>query len=163
ADYYGFCGDGLSPLVFDADGSITDDLFGVGSRNTIAAVASPDCENFTTARITEGSALFNGRYLDGTKTGSNPQLTQAEWDAVARQQLGHYLNLDNAQINLVEAGTSSTSDDAAIATMYPLLINGTQQSTLHLDDQVSISRLYPAPTFATNFGRITGSILLPNG
>jgi hypothetical protein len=47
--------------------------------------------------------------------------------------------------------------------MFPILIDGTQQSILKLDDRVSVSRLYPSPTFFSSFGSIRGSILRPDG
>jgi hypothetical protein len=80
-----------------------------------------------------------------------------------RREFGHYINLGNSQINLTEAKDSSTTNDNAVATMYPSLVNGTEQSTLHLDDIVSVSTLYPTASFATNFGRITGFVFLPDG
>src|SRR5262249_19907968 len=90
------------------------------------------------------------------------------------------------QINLTEAKDTDRSNNNAVATMYPFLIDtshcsnsptttcqtsstctggGTcvnEQASLNLDDIVSVSTLYPKATFSTNFGKITGSILLPN-
>src|SRR5262249_11157986 len=77
--------------------------------------------------------------------------------------------------------------DNAIATMYPFRITtdhcttmptqacqtsatcpmgGTcvnEQSTLHLDDIASVSALYPGASFASSFGKITGTVVLANG
>jgi hypothetical protein len=160
--YLGVCNDGLDPIVFDTDGSIIDDLFGVGASNEVVASGSPDCQDYTSATITEGSVVINGKWIDGINTNANPELLLTDLSAVVIHEFGHYIGLDNSQINLKEANTRTTSDDNAVATMYPFLINGTQQIILNLDDQVSVSTLYPAPSFSSSFGRITGNILLPN-
>jgi dockerin type I repeat protein len=160
--YFGICGDGLSPIIFDTDGSIIDDLFGNGASKNVVALASPDCQAFNTATITEASAILNGKFIDGVHNGANPELTLVEFSAAVVHEFGHYIGLDNSQINLTEAQDGIASNDNAIATMYPFLINGTEQSTLNLDDTVSVSTLYPAPAFSSSFGRITGNILLPN-
>src|SRR6185369_3841047 len=44
-----------------------------------------------------------------------------------------------------------------------ILINGSQMGTLNLDDQVSVSTLYPAPTFASSTGTLTGTIFRSDG
>ena len=160
--YFGVCGDGLSPIIFDTDGTIMNDLFGPGANNSVVAVAQPDCTDFAVSTITEGSAILNGRFLDGVSNGSNPELTLVDYSAVVIREFGHYLNLDNSQINLTEAKDANIGNDNAVATMYPFLINGSEQATLNLDDKVSVSALYPAPQFASSFGKITGSVLLSN-
>src|SRR5262249_13133402 len=165
ANYTGFftnCGDGLSPIIFDTDGTIMTDLFGAGANNSVIATAQPDCTDFNLGTITEGSAILNGRFIDGTSTGQNPEISLTAFSAVVIHEFGQYLNLDNSMIDLTAAKTASTSDDSAIATMYPFLINGTEQATLNLDDKVAVSTLYPAASFSTSFGKITGSVLLPN-
>src|SRR5262249_55264718 len=139
-----------------------NDLFGPGANNSVVAVAQPDCTDFAVSTITEGSAILNGRFLDGVSNGSNPELTLVDYSAVVIREFGHYLNLDNSQINLTEAKDTNTGNDNAVATMYPFLINGSEQATLNLDDKVSVSALYPAPSFTSAFGKITGSVLLSN-
>ncbi len=162
-DYYAVCGDGLSPIIFDVDGTITEAIFGTGTNNTIVAFATPDCQDFATATITEATAILNGRFIDGSSAGQNPEISLTAFNAVVRHELGHYFNLDHSQVNRTEATDGNAANDNAIATMYPILVSATEQSTLHLDDMVAVSTLYPEPTFASGFGKITGSILLPNG
>lgn len=182
--FIGVCGDSVNPVVFDSDGSIIEDIFGVGASNTVIVTAGPDCQSFGTARITEGSAILNGKWIDGVSSASNPELPLTAFGAAVIHELGHYVNLGNSQINLAEATDNSTANDAAVATMYPFLIghcdnavtrkcsanadcSGTgqcvnPQGTLELDDRVSLATLYPGASFSASFGRITGSILLPN-
>jgi hypothetical protein len=156
----GICGDGLSPIVFDTDGSITDDLFGPGASDNILGFAGPECATFVPPVITEGLAVLNGKWIDGVP---GTEIPQADFDSVFVHEFGHYLNLDHSQINLLEAFDGDPSNDDAIATMFPFLVNGAAAATLHLDDIVSVSTLYPAPTFATDFGSIIGSVFLADG
>lgn len=159
----GSCGDGLSPIVFDEDGSITDDLYGVGANNHVIGFAAPACATSVPPVILEGYSVLNGRFLDGVDTSVNPELTPDEFGAVLIHELGHYLGIDHTQVGLAEAADGVGPNDDAIATMFPILINATEELTLNLDDVVSISTLYPEPGFASSFGTITGTISMPNG
>jgi hypothetical protein len=161
--YIGACGDGLNPIVFDTDGSITDALFGEGARNDILGFAGPECGTLVPPIITEGSAILNGRWVDGIASPSNPEIPLADFNGVFVHEFGHYVNLDHSQVNRLEADDADPGNDGAIATMYPFLVSGTAAATLALDDVVSVSRLYPAPSFASSFGRITGRVLRSDG
>ncbi len=161
--FLGVCGDGVSPIVFDTDGSITDALLGSGASNSILGFAGPECGTLSPPTITEASAVLNGKFIDGIQTGNNPEITVAEFGAVFLHEFGHYLDLDHSQINLVEAFDGNPGNDDAIATMFPILVNGTEAATLARDDEVSISTLYPTAAFTNSFGRITGQILRSDG
>jgi len=154
-DFLGRC-DGLSPIIFDDDGSITDDLLGAGARNVILGFSSPECGDPNSAVITESIAVLNGRFIDGVSTAANPEMPSADFGAVFLHEFGHFFNLDHSQINLREAFDDSTSNDDAVATMFPILIDGTQQATLALDDIGAVSALYPAPDLASTTGNAIG-------
>jgi hypothetical protein len=160
--YVGVCGDGLNPIVFDTDGAITEDLFGAGASNEVLGFAGPDCGSFVPPLVTEASAVLNGRWLDGVDTPSNRELSRAEFNAVFVHEFGHYLNLDHTQLNLLEATDGLPGNDGLVPTMFPILVNG-GGTTLHLDDVVAVSALYPAASFVSAFGRIEGTIRLSDG
>src|SRR4029077_11279236 len=51
SSYFGVCGDGVSPIIFDTNGTIVDDLFGSGASNSVIAAAQPDCLDYAGATI----------------------------------------------------------------------------------------------------------------
>ncbi len=154
----GVCEDATSPIVFDSDGTITDALFGAGASNSILGFAGPECGTFAPPVITEASAVLNGKFLDGIATAANPEVSLDTFAGVLVHEFGHYVNLDHSQINLLEAFDGVTTNDDAIATMFPFLVSGPQARTLARDDAVALAMLYPAPTFAATTGRISGEI-----
>jgi len=166
--------DGLSPIVFDEDGSIFTLLFGPGSG--ILGFAGPDFGNFATCELIEGSAFLNGPEFG--------DLIVAE--DIMVHEFGHYINLGHVELNgqlvpFSEGGDTSgpTPDDTTfgtpsflgtevIETMYPFYFSTTPSGqvgmrTPHADDIASISIIYPAPDFASTTGTISGRILFPNG
>ena len=157
------CGDGLSPIIYDTDGAIVAAILGSGAENFVLGFAGLQCFSFVPPVITEGVALLNGRFIDGIDLSDNPEISVEAFTAVFIHEFGHYISLDHTQINLDEAFDGDATNDAAVPTMFPILINGLEQATLHRDDIASISTLYPAPDFFSSTGTITGTIFLPDG
>ncbi len=160
--YFNQC-DGVSPIVFDDDGSITDDLLGVGARDVILGFASPECGDVDAGTITEAIAVLNGRFVDGVSTAGNPEVSVTDYGAVFLHEFGHFFNLDHSQVNLAEAFDGDATNDDVVPTMFPYLVNGVAASTLALDDVASVSALYPAAAFVTGTGSIHGQVLRADG
>ena len=58
--------DGVTPMLYDADGSIIEGMFGQGSKFDILGIAGPDTPlSGTDTTITEGTVLMNGAFFDG--------------------------------------------------------------------------------------------------
>ena len=163
ATVLGVCNDGLSPVILDSDGTVTDALFGAGASRTVLGFAGPECGTFDPPVITEASAVLNGRFIDGIATSENPEIVLGDFMAVFVHEFGHWVNLDHSQINLREAFGGGTADDDAVATMFPFLVNGAEARSLARDDVVSLALLYPSADFAATTARITGSIRRGNG
>lgn len=159
--------DGLSPVIFDFDGSAGAAL---GFPTGVLGVAGISWVNTVTCVATEGVALLIGPTFAG-----NPV---AGFD-VAVHEFGHYSGLGhsivNGQIYLGSVGGDNSGPtpndtflpivnprpDGIVETMYPFYYGppiGT--ATLHKDDATALSELYPEPTFATTTATISGSALV---
>ena len=159
-----------SPIVYDADGSLFDDL--VGDPNVIG-FAGP-CRLDVGGRILSARAALNGKFQDGVGPApGDPELSANAFDATFIHEFGHFSGLDHSQINLncLVTGCADLSDDAfGLPTMFPILISSLEESsgipaqfTLAPDDIAWISRLYPGSTFTTAFGTIEGTVLFSDG
>ncbi|MCC6849982.1 MAG: hypothetical protein IT294_15870 [Deltaproteobacteria bacterium] len=156
--FVGVCDDGVSPIVFDTDGAITDALFGAGASGSILGFAGPECGTFSPPEITEASAVLNGKFIDGVASAGNAEVSLDVFRGVMIHELGHYVNLDHSQINLLEAFDGASAGDDAIATMFPFVVSGPEMATLARDDEASLSGLYPADDFAATTAAITGEV-----
>jgi len=152
-------------IIYDADGSILQALG--KDPNTVLGFAGVVCisTDGTNNSFERGRALLNGKFIDGVKSGSNPEVTLDEFKAVFIHEFGHFSGLDHAQINLncLTAWPCGSDDLEGLPTMFPVLVHGAAMTTLSTDDIAAISSLYPEPAFATSFGKIQGQILFSDG
>ncbi len=165
----GVCGDGISPIVFDEDGTIFDALFGVG--NSLIGFAGPDCA--LGANLVEGSAAMNGGCFDGD-AGDGCEVAQAEFESTFTHEFGHFLNLDHTAVNgqwyvfdddpgtLEFIGTFGPPPLSSVQLMFPFVIPGAS-TTPQRDDVAAISALYPTAGYAASVGTITGDVVWRDG
>jgi hypothetical protein len=150
-------GDNINPIIFDSDGAITDELFGVGaSESVIGFAGSGDANN--DGYYDEGEAVLNGLFADGSASA----FTYDEWKSTFVHEFGHFLGLDHTQIG------GEFENDAAktiyIPTMYPFAtINDVPLGALNPDDIAAISILYPETGYAATVGTISGAVTRSNG
>ncbi|HEY7753069.1 MAG TPA: hypothetical protein VH856_04570 [Steroidobacteraceae bacterium] len=142
-----------SPVVYDQDGSIIVDL-GLDETSVIG-FAGPCAA--TASNIVSGRIVMNGRFQGGPSG-----ISAAEFDAAIIHEIGHFSGLDHSQINVNCLGGCGADDLAGLPTMFPLLLDSSQ-GALSTDDVAWISRLYPAPSFATAYGTISGVVLFSDG
>lgn len=155
------CGNAVqNPIIYDAAAAIFIDL-GL-DETSIIGFAGPCAISAT--QIVSGNAVMNGLFQDGVDTAASPEITTAQFDAALIHEFGHFSGLDHSQINVnCFAGPFCTSDDLeGLPTMFPFLLD-VSQGTLSDDDKAWISRLYPAATFATTHGTITGTVFFSDG
>ncbi len=145
-----------SPIVYDADGMLFDDL---GIDSNVIGFAGP-CIFNSAGEFTSGRVAMNGKWIDGDP--SNGETTNEEYNAALIHEIGHFSGLDHSQINVNCLGGCGVDDLEGLPTMFPFLFSD-EQRTLAPDDIAWISRLYPDSTFAITFGTIEGTVFFSDG
>ena len=160
--------DGLSPIIYDADGEIFREVFG-GSAEFILGFASPEVFDAQTGDILEVFSFLNGLPLISDAF----PFSEEEMFGVQIHEFGHFSNLAhtvvNGQIALFDepAGPEPTAafpipDDLIYEIMYPF---ASLQTALvpQREDIASLSAIYPEDTFGTDTGTIRGTIFDSEG
>lgn len=150
-------GDGLTPIVYDQTGLLTDATFGQGSSQFVIGFAT--VQDAVGDTITEGVAVFNGRFLDGQPNPSD--FSEQLYEGVVVHELGHMLNLDHSVFNesIASASVLPLGQDPVFThypTMHPLFHN--DAATLAADDVAWISELYPADDYSPS--KFRGTVTL---
>ena len=130
--------DGIVPVVYDDDGSITDARLGVGAKNSILGFAggySSDGRTFT-----DGSVVING---SRSNSGENRYVT------TITHELGHLIGISHSQQSLLVYRTRPS--------MYPA------GGTFAEDDRAALIRLYPAEGAMDGLGTISGKVVNSDG
>jgi hypothetical protein len=147
--------DGISPIVYDETGKITDQILGQGASEVVLGFAAPEFTKDGTSTIVEGFACLNGRAMQGTPVEEILNLCTHEF--------GHMLGVGHADLNgdLIDDGDAA--NNAFIPVMYPILRSSSPDNpklpaTPTLDDEVAMGFLYPSNTYATRGGSITGKV-----
>lgn len=153
--------DGLNPVIYDTDGSIIDDFFGANQSDDIAGFS---VSSFRVRELyyTEGYAVINGKNLGLTNT----QIT-----LVVAHEIGHFIGLDHTLADIEEdlvidmngflATACTTKSQNRYPLMYPIVCR--RNNSLHQDDVISVSTLYPSTDINQQLGQITGKFVQING
>ncbi len=130
--------DGLNPIIYDANGSITDDLFGIGAKEFILGFAGSAFFS-STATYAEGRAVINGfiPMSDETLT-----ITFAH-------EMGHFVGFDHSQLDDTQGLAP-----AGYVLMYPIAVR--TQLSLHEDDTAAATALYPTANVGSTYGTLSG-------
>ncbi|HET8834717.1 MAG TPA: Ig-like domain repeat protein, partial [Gemmatimonadales bacterium] len=150
ATYFDNYSDGLNPVIYDTDGSIVDQLLGVGAKGSVLGFAGSAYFGAPTCQYAEGQAVISGYLLT---TGS---VTTGIMSNVITHEIGHLVGLDHTQLDSSQGLASSN-----YPMMYPVAYRSTQ--TLHEDDVAAISALYPDATLGTVYGQLSGSFTKADG
>jgi hypothetical protein len=150
---------GFSPIVFDDDGSITDDLLGNGAKESVLGFAGARFAN-SSAGIKESQAVFNGFLYDRDNVGGTLADVLNEFQTTILHEFGHMFGLDHTQGGDLDRFNAGTADVTDIPVMFP--ISGNTLIELQKDDIASVKEAYPLGDEATLYGRVEGK-LLKNG
>jgi len=152
----------LSPIIFDEDGEIIDELFGSCAKFSILGFAGFDdiddgSGDPSLAVVKRGQAVFSGACLPDTagnpvtKPGCQPCkriLTDVEIRTIVTHEIGHLMGMDHNQVNPDIAKQCSVPTGCppevaeGIPTMFPILVNQAASDTLHPDDEAYFIKLY---------------------
>jgi len=164
-------------IIFDIDGSLIEKFClddgksekeCKSQRKGIAGLAGILNRDASTKRIQNGFIILNGILLDGISNDENPEMNSEQFKSVITHELGHLINLSHTQINFELSEECHEVDDfdcptgQAIATMYPASLSY-DQFTLHRDDKVMVSYIYPSDAFQENYCTVVGEIIDSEG
>ncbi len=163
----GSAGTGESPIIFDDDGSVTDEILGEGAHLSTLGFAGPRVVERIDGvlYIVEGQAVLNGRFINGVNTAADPEVPLEEFKGAVFHEIGHLIGLDHTQINIgsvIKYQKSDFSEAHAIPTMFPFFVDGIEQQTPHYDDVVALSSLYPSEGY-DHFCHLSGIVYRVDG
>ena len=150
-----------SPIIYDTAAVIFMDL-GLDETSIIGFAGPCTISTIAPFQIGSGDAVMNGLFQDGVDTAASPELTSALFDAAFIHEFGHFSGLDHSQINVNCVAGCFGDELEGLPTMFPFLVD-VSMGSLSDDDKAWISRLYPAATFATTHGTITGTVFFSDG
>ncbi len=154
-------------ILFDADGSFIKAL-GI-DPNGVRAITIFDQDtprDPKTLHLLSGKTVLNGLYLKDAKgKDEKTDPTVGKFMAALIHEMGHLFNLDHSGLNAAQAAeifADLPHHANELPTMYPI-VDDPEQMTLHWDDVVAISNLYPRPEFTTQFCTIAGTVIGNDG
>ena len=164
-DVMGTCDQGKqSPVIFDADGSLTQDL----GITDVIGFATPCLPTSTSDGYYSGAAVvMNGRYIDGDT--SNGEIDSVVFNLAITHELGHFSGLGHSQANVSALNSYPCSDDLAsgVPLMFPRLacapITSSGLPVLAPDDLAELSRLYPNAQTPLTYGTLSGRVFFSDG
>ncbi len=98
--------DNLNPMIYDDDGQIVDDIFGIGASNDIAGFAA-SVYFVGDDKFQEGYAVLNGKL----------PLSDSDIISLVTHEIGHFFGLDHSQLNI---DNTETDSGAPVSLFYRL-------------------------------------------
>lgn len=153
---------GYTPVIFDTDGKLLDAFLGSGAGNSVLGLAGPITVSSgpLANQIAESQGVFNGKFIDGINTPSNPESSEDALKGTILHEFGHAFGLDHSQINVESIKSGSTQDlRDSVPLMFPIAVN--DLFLIRRDDESAAALLYPGSL--SMFGRIEGKLLRADG
>ena len=156
---------GFSPIIFDDDGSIVQDMLGAGAQDNVLGFASGVFYNISNSgkiqSLAESHSLFNGFLytLSNRPEFNNLSELTNEFKSTILHEFGHMVGLDHSQGGEIDTfnSTSNPSELTHFPIMFP--VAGNPLLDLQKDDIAAISIGYPKDNLASSTGTIKGRVL----
>lgn len=153
---------GYTPIIFDTDGKLLDSFLGSGAGNSVLGLAGPITVSSGSLanQIAESQGVFNGKFINGVDTGSDPESSEDSLKGTILHEFGHAFGLDHSQINVESIKSGSTQElRDSVPLMFPIAVN--DLFLIRRDDESAAALLYPGSL--SMFGRIEGKLLRADG
>jgi hypothetical protein len=156
---------GYSPVIWDEQGSLIENLYGKNSKENILGLATATFFSFDKEGpdgILEAHSLFNGYLFDGANTGENREKVLNAFKTTILHEFGHMFGLDHTQggnnegYNKYASGEIDTDKLTDIPVMFPIIANPLVE--LQQDDISAVRLGYPKGDENALFGKITGKL-----
>lgn len=159
--------DGINPIIFDANGSITEELFGSDAVSTVIAKASLNGFSSDFSTVQDGQILINCECLYDPLDSpcfTNGNLDTVTWDedqldAAIITELGRFFNLGYSQNETSTFDSTITTEYTNFPLMFPLQFNPGTDPEPRQDDVVALARLYPSSTVVEDYCLVKGVLL----
>ncbi|MCE2928878.1 MAG: hypothetical protein LW817_04520 [Candidatus Caenarcaniphilales bacterium] len=157
---------GFSPVIWDADGSIIEDLYGASSKNSVLGFAGATFYSNNFSNIEESMSFFNGYLFQQDVLNENAAGVRSIFRTTILHEFAHMFGLDHTQggnnDGFIKAGRGEISYNELtdVPVMFPVAANPLVE--LQQDDIASVKSAYPSSSDSSTFGKITGK-LLKNG
>jgi hypothetical protein len=154
---------GYSPVIWDENGTLMNDLFGEGARFNVLGFAGSTF--FKTRKklaqgIIESQSVFNGYLFNGDHTGDDSASVINNFKSTILHEFGHMFGLDHSQGGDLETylNFNPETDNPEILTNIPIMFPVAANPLVALQqDDISAIRLgYPKGDEANLYGTITG-------
>ena len=142
-----------NPFIFDSNGAITNQYFGLTQNETILGFSGSSFFGSTNS-YAEGFSVINASAIETANVAAIP---------IFAHEIGHFIGLDHSQVNIDNQesvgfpGFCTTTTSNNYPLMYPFACRSS--SSLHADDISAVSALYPAVNINNNFGILNGRFL----
>jgi len=151
---------GQNPIIYDNNRDIYS---AIGKSASVLGFAGVLRTSGT--QITKAYAVLQGDWIDGD-TSDTREITVSEYVGVMVHEFGHFSGLGHASVNLgpsLDGGLGACPEPtlAQLETMMPFA--HFDAATLHNDEVMGISALYPTAAFTGSFAGIAGRVIAKDG
>jgi hypothetical protein len=142
-----------SPILFDNDGAMLEQMLGKGAAQEDYGYASPLRADPARGQLLVSFAILVGSSLAPYGDGAALQ--------GCIHEMGHFVGLGHSQLN-GDVWLDGDPDNDARAPAMSYGWGPNAMGHLHREDEAWLSWLYPSPEFAAQTGSIRGRVLLPD-